>query len=177
MSDIEITKPSDALILKPVELPADHPADSATRQALYARRDVEVEVRSAGPDASDDWVSAQNPEEMVKEVTRAIAAKEARLAATTGGFDPKTGEPMFLVTGRAREALEREIAVLTHSSLPYTKKQAAEIAAKQAALPTAEDRLRAEGAKRARIGARALEIAEEREAEAQAARILASRQH
>lgn len=172
-----MSKQPEPIILDAAELPADHPADFATRQAIYTRRGVESQISSASPAATDDWVSTQSPENMVKEVTSVIAAKEARLAATTGGFDPKTGEPAFLVTGRARESLEREIQQLTHTTLPYTKAQAAQIAARQAALPTQADRLQAEGDRRERIGARALEIAEEAEAKQQAERILANRQH
>lgn len=165
----------DAMTFSPVELSEDHPADAETRARLYARKDVSVTVQSVAPDPSDDWVSRQNPEAMVKEVTRQIAKLQTRLQATTGGFDPKTGEPELIVTGRDRRALERQLTNLQTATLPATVAQAAVIAKAQAALPTVEDRLREEGAKRERIAARALELAEEEEARQQAERILASR--
>ena len=79
------------------------------------------------------------------------------------------------VTTAYRNALERQLTNLQATTLPATVAQAAKIAQAQAALPTAEDRLREEGARRDRIAARALELAEEEEAKQQASRILASR--
>jgi hypothetical protein len=60
---------------------------------------------------------------------------------------------------------------LRHSSLPYAHARAAQIAAAKAALPTQADKLQAEADRRAKVQARAEEIALEREAEAMAERI------
>jgi hypothetical protein len=165
----------DAMTFSPRELPEDHPADAETRSRIYTRKDVSVSVQGAAPEPSDDWVSKQDPAGMVKEVTDQIRKLQTRLQATTGRFDPQTGEPELIVTGRDRNALERQLTNLQATTLPATVAQAAKIAQAQAALPTAEDRLREEGARRDRIAARALELAEEEEAKQQASRILASR--
>lgn len=165
----------DALTFSPVELSEDHPADAETRARLYVRKDVNSTVYEAAPAPSEDWLSRQNPEGMVKEVTDQIRRLQTRLEATTGRFDPESGEPEMVVTGRDRKSLERQLVNLQVSTLPGTVARAAEIAKAKAALPTVEDRLREEGAKRDRIAARALELAEEEEARQQAARILASR--
>jgi len=103
-----------------------------------------------------------------------IAKLEQQLATNTG-FDPVSGAPVPLVKGRARENAERELAVLRHTSLPYTKMRAAEIAAAKAALPTTADKLQAQADKEARINARALELADEEEAKVRAERIKAQR--
>jgi hypothetical protein len=143
---------------------------------IYKRRGVEgVMVGEAEPPPSPEYLAAQSPELIVKEITDRIERHERRLSETTGRFDPTTGEAIPVVQGKARESVERELATLRYSSLPFAKAQAAEIAAAKAALPSQTDRLQAEADKRDRINARALEIAEETLAKQEAERIIASR--
>jgi len=151
--------------------------DAAGRDlGIYKRRGVEgVMVGESEPPPPPEYLAAQSPELIVKEITDRIERHERRLSETTGSFDPNTGQAIPVVQGKAREALERELATLRYSSLPFAHARAAEIAAAKATLPTAADRLQAEAAKRDRIQARALEIAEETLAKEQAERIIASR--
>lgn len=175
MSDIEITKPSNALVFDPAELSADSAADGTTRAELYTRQGVHSVEHSSGPAPDTDWVSKQNPEDIVRQVTSKIGKLQSRLDTQAGGFHESTGQPKMLLEGRERVNAERELASLTHTSLPFAKATAADIARQQAALPSADDRLIAEGERKARIEARGLSIAEEREAEAVAERLLRSR--
>jgi len=159
---------NDAMIFDPLDVPEGTPHGAE----LYKRRGVETQVTGeAAPPPSDEYIRAQSPTLMVKEVTDRITRYERQLAETTGAFDPATGEPVPVLRGPRRDAMERELHTLRHSTLPYTHIQAAEIAKAQAALPTQADKLRAEAAKRDRIQTRALELAEEAEAEALAERL------
>jgi hypothetical protein len=139
---------------------------------IYKRRGVEgVMVGEAEPPPSPEYLAAQSPELIVKEITDRIERHERRLSETTGRFDPTTGEAIPVVQGKAREAVERELATLRYSSLPFAKAQAAEIAAAQAALPSQADKLQAEGERMERVRARAEELALEAEAKEMAERI------
>lgn len=151
--------------------------DTAGRDlGIYKRRGVEgVMVGESEPPPSPEYLAAQSPELIVKEITDRIERNERRLSETTGSFDPNTGQAVPVVQGKAREALERELATLRYSSLPYAKARAGEIAAAKATLPTQAERLQAEADKRERINARALEIAEETLAKEQAERIITQR--
>lgn len=152
-------------------------ADEAGRDlGIYKRRGVEGHMTGEAPPPPDEnYLRAQSPELMVKQVEDRIARYQRELSEVSR-FDPATGQPVPVITGTRRTAMERELVTLQHSTLPYTKAQAAEIARLKAALPTADDKLRAEGERRDRIDARALEIAEEQEAKAKAERILRARQ-
>lgn len=163
-----------AFVMDPRDLPADHP-DANLARDLYVRQGVEgVQNGEAPPLPSAEYIAAQSPEIIVKQVEDRVTKLEQQLA-TSVGFDPVSGEPVPLLKGRARENAERELAQLKHSTLPFARIQAAEVARAKAALPTTADKLQAEQDKRDRIAARALELADEAEAKAQAGRILASR--
>ena len=159
-----------AMILDPAAIDPAHPG-SIHNADLYVVRGVEGSTNgepSPGPD--DKALAATSPALMVAEVEGRIAKLEQQLRETVG-FDPVSGEPVPLVRGRARENAERELAVLRHTSLPYTKMRAAEIEAAKAALPTTADKLQAEADHRDRVRARAEELALESEAKEMAERI------
>ena len=159
-----------AMILDPAAIDPAHPG-SIHNADLYVVRGVEGSTNgepSPGPD--DEALEATSPALMVAEVEGRITKLEQQLATNTG-FDPVSGEPIPLVRGRARENAERELSVLRHTSLPYTKMRAAEIAAAKAALPTTADKLQAEADHRERVRARAEELALEAEAKEMAERI------
>jgi len=165
--------PSNAMILDPASIDPQHPG-SVHNADLYVVRGIESSSDGESPGADDEALAAESPALMVAEVEGRIAKLEQQLATNTG-FDPVSGAPVPLVKGRARENAERELAVLRHTSLPYTKMRAAEIAAAKAALPTTADKLQAQADKEARINARALELADEEEAKVRAERIKAQR--
>jgi len=167
-----------ATVMDPRDLPADHPDARIANDrvhGLYVRRGVEgVQNGEAPPLPSAEYIAAQSPEIIVKQVEDRVTKLEQQLAASVG-FDPVSGEPVPLVKGRARENAERELAQLKHSTLPFARIQAAEVARAKAALPTQANKLQAEKDKRERINARALEIAEETLAKQEAERIIAAR--
>lgn len=164
--------------MEPRDLPADHPdANIANDRAngLHVREGVHgFQNGDAPPPADAEYIAAQSPEIIVQQVELRVAKLERQLAETVG-FDPVSGEPVPLLKGRARENADRELAQLKLSTLPFARIQAAEVARAKAALPTNTDKLQAEADKRDRIAARALELADEAEAKAQAERILAAR--
>lgn len=163
-----------AMILDPAAIDPAHPG-SIHNADLYVVRGVEGSARGEpAPGLDDEALAATSPALMVAEVEGRIAKLEQQLATNTG-FDSVSGEPIPLVRGRARENAERELAVLRHTSLPYTKMRAAEIAAAKAALPTQTDKLQAEQDRRARVQARAEELALEAEAKELAERLRASK--
>lgn len=152
-----------AFVMEPRELPADHP-DANLARSLYVRQGVTGSQNGdAPPPPSDDYLSSQSPEIMVRQVEDRVAKLEQQLATNTG-FNPSTGEPLPLLSGRQRENAERELAQLKHSTLPFARIQAAEVARAKAALPTQADKLQAEKDHRDRVRARAEEIALESEA-------------
>jgi len=159
-----------AMILDPAAIDPAHPG-SIHNADLYVVRGVEGSARGEpAPGLDDEALAATSPAIMVAEVEGRIAKLEQQLRETVG-FDPVSGEPVPLVRGRARENAERELAVLRHTSLPYTKMRAAEIEAAKAALPTTADKLQAEADHRDRVRARAEELALESEAKEMAERI------
>jgi hypothetical protein len=163
-----------SVIMDPRELPDGHP-DANLARDLYVRRGVEgVQHGDAAPAPSAEYLATQSPEIIVRQVEDRVAKLEQQLAAS-GGFDPVTGAPVPLVKGRARDNVTLELAQLKHSTLPFARIQAAEIARAKAALPTQADKLRDEVAKRDRIQARALELADEAAAQELAERIRAQR--
>jgi hypothetical protein len=147
--------------------------DAAGRDlGIYKRRGVEgVMVGESEPPPPPEYLAAQSPELIVKEITDRIERNERRLSETTGSFDPNTGQAIPVVQGKAREALERELATLRYSSLPFAHARAGEIAAAKASLPTTADKLQAEADHRERVRARAEELALESEAKEMAERI------
>lgn len=158
------------LVLDPATIDPEHPG-AAHNADLYVRRGIEVTVNGQpAPSMDDEALAATSPAIMVAEVEGRIAQLQKQLAANTG-FNPATGEPVPLVQGRARENAERELAVLTHTTLPYTKMRAAEIEAAKAAMPTTAEKLQAEKDHNERVRARAEELALEAEATEMAERI------
>lgn len=162
----------DAIHLDPVDA-----FDAEGRDlGIYRRSGIEVIVHGEGaPAPSEEYIAQQSPELIVRQVTDRIEHHQRALAEVTGTFDPHTGQAVPRLQGERRAAAERELVMLQHSALPFAKAQAAEIARQQAAMPTTADNMQAELAKRGRINARALELAEETEAQAQAERILRDR--
>lgn len=161
-------------ILDPAAIDPAHPG-AIHNAELYVRRGVEGRiVGEAAPGPDDVTLAAESPAIMVAEVERRIAHLERDLAEVAG-YDQGSGQAFGKLTGKARENAERTLAVLKHTTLPYTKMKAAEIAAAQASIPTQADQLRAEGERRERINARALELADEAEAKAIAERLRAQR--
>ena len=158
-----------ATILDPASIDPAHPG-AVHNADLYVMRGIESSTNGEAPGMDDEALAATSPAIMVAEVEGRIAKLEQQLATNTG-FNPATGEPVPLVQGRARENAERELAVLRHTSLPYTKMRAAEITAAKAALPTTADKLQAEQGHRERVRARAEELALEAEAKEMADRI------
>lgn len=94
-----------------------------------------------------------------------------------GPRDPRTGEPTYQISGRSREVLEREYSNLLHHTLPHQMQRGAEadewLAANPA--PGSEADLRRQVAQRDAHKARVAEFVAEREAQAEAARIVAQR--
>lgn len=118
-----------------------------------------------------------NERTVVEPVQKRIADIAAMLAEETGQLDPQTRQPAKLISDPTRRAnLERELRHLEERELPYAQARAAQIAAERASLPSRNDTMREELERRARIQARAAELADEQEAEAQARRLAASRQ-
>lgn len=163
-----------AFYLDPAAVDPAHPG-AIHNGELYVRRGAEGVVRGEpSPGADDETLAAESPAVMVAEVEKQIARLERDLAEVAG-YDPATGQPIGKLTGRARANAERTLAVMQHTTLPYTRIRAAEIEAAKATLPTQADKLAAEGARMERIKARALELAEEAEAEAMAERLRAAK--
>lgn len=158
-----------AFVMEPRDIPADHPG-AANSADLYVRQGVTSEVRGDAPPADAEYIASQSPAMIVAQVEGRVAKLEQQLAASTG-FNPADGSPVPLLAGRARENAERELAQLKHSTLPFAKIQAAEIERAKAALPTTADKLQAEADHRARVQARAEELALEAEAKEMAERI------
>jgi len=159
-----------AFVMEPRDLPEGHP-DANLARDLYVRQGVESVVNGdAPPPADPEYIAAQSPAMIVAQVESRVAKLEQQLRETVG-FDPVSGEPVPLVKGRARENAERELAQLKHSTLPFARIQAAEIARAKAALPTTGDKLQAEADHRERVRARAEELALEAEAKEMAERI------
>ena len=158
-----------ATILDPASIDPAHPG-AVHNADLYVMRGIESSTNGEAPGMDDEALAAESPAIMVAEVEGRIAKLEQQLRETVG-FDPVSGEPVPLVRGRARENAERELAVLRHTSLPYTKMRAAEIEAAKASLPTTADKLQAEADHRERVRARAEELALEAEAKEMSERI------
>jgi hypothetical protein len=119
---------------------------------------------------SAEALEAADPVQMVNDVRDRITSHQEKLAETDG-FDKDTGTPVPRLTGHKRHAMELELASLIEHSLPWQESRAAEVAQWKAALPTVHEKLAAELAKRERVEARALELAEEEEAKQMSKRI------
>lgn len=157
-------------VLDPARIDPAHPG-AVHNAELYVIRGVEGRtVGEAAPGPDDKALAAESPEIMVQEVEKQIARLERDLAEVVR-HDPATGRPIGRLEGRTRANAERTLAVLRHTTLPYTKMRAAEIAAAKASIPTIADKLQAEKDHRDRVQARAEELALEAEAEEMAERI------
>lgn len=114
------------------------------------------------------------PEMMLEPIQRDIEKKRGMLAETRG-FDPKTGQPIYLIEGNRRQIIERELLQLEHHTLPLMQLRAKEAAAFHARQPTREAGWEDELERRAAVQQRALSIADETEARREAEKILAAR--
>ncbi|MGQ4584146.1 hypothetical protein [Lysobacter sp. F60174L2] len=104
---------------------------------------------------------------LVEPITRRIEELERMLDEETNRLDPATRRPMKAITNQEHRArLTRELLHLTQAELPYARAKWTEIQAGRVAKPSANDKLQAELDRKARIQARAMEIAEEEEARA-----------
>ena len=162
-----------AFRMDPRDIPADHPG-AAHNADLYVREGVTSEQRGDAPPADAEYIASQSPALIVAQVESRVAKLEQQLAENVG-FDPVSGDPVPLLKGRVRENAVRELAQLKHSTLPFAKIQAAEIERAKAALPTTADKLQAEADHRAKVQAKAEELALRAEAEELAARLRGAR--
>ena len=158
-----------ATILDPASIDPAHPG-AVHNADLYVMRGIESSTNGEAPGMDDKALSAESPAIMVAEVEKQIERLERDLAEVAS-YDAATGQPIGKLAGRARDNAERTLAVLKHTTLPYTKMRAAEIAAAKAALPSTADKLHAEADHRERVRARAEELALEAEAKDMAERI------
>lgn len=159
-----------ATILDPASIDPAHPG-AVHNADLYVMRGVEgVANGEQAPGPDDQTLAAESPAIMVAEVEKQIERLERDLAEVAG-YDAGTGQPIGKLIGRARDNAERTLAVLRHTTLPYTKMRAAEIAAAKTSIPTTGDKLQAEADHRERVRARAEELALEAEAKEMAERI------
>lgn len=158
------------MVLDPARIDPAHPG-AVHNADLHVVRGVEgIANGEQAPGPDDETLAAEAPAVMVAEVEKQIARLERELAEVAS-YDAATGQPIGKLTGRARDNMERQLAVLRHTTLPYTKMRAAEIEAAKASLPTQADKLQAEAAKRERVRERAEELALEAEAKEMAERI------
>lgn len=113
---------------------------------------------------------------VVTPVLKEMKDLQTRLAQR-GEFDPRTGEPTCIIGGAKREALQKQLAHLTHHVLPYQMAQGREADAWLAANPTqgSAQGLQAQIDKRDAIRTQAEQIANLKEAEALAERLVAQR--
>lgn len=160
---------SGATVLDPAAIDPAHPG-AVHNAELYVMRGVESSTNGEAPGPDDEKLAAESPEIMIAEVEKQIARLERDLGEIVR-HDPATGAPIGKLAGRQRADAERTLAVLRHTTLPYTKMRAAEIAAAKSALPSTADKLQAEADHRDRVQARAEELALEAEAKEMAERI------
>lgn len=158
-----------ATYLDPASIDPAHPG-AVHNAELYVMRGIESSTNGEAPGMDDEALAAESPAIMVAEVEKQITRLERELAEVAS-YDAATGQPIGKLTGRARDNAERQLAVLRHTTLPYTKMRAAEIAAAKANLPTTGDKLQAEADHKDRVRARAEELALEAEAKEMAERI------
>lgn len=156
----------------------DNTQDTSHIDAFEARVAASTFRGTASPQAgaSDDFVGRTDPGDMVGQVLSQIASIEKRLGETNG-FDPATGDVRFWISPGTptRNALEVQLNQLKNHTLPYTEIAAAEIAARQAAMPSPAQLLEAEQSRQQRIQQAAERRAEEIEVEEAAKRILRAR--
>lgn len=160
-------------VLDPARIDPAHPG-AIHNADLYVMRGVESSTNGEAPGPDDETLAAESPEIMIAEVQKQIDRLERDLAEIVR-HDPATGAPIGKLDGRSRANAERTLAVLKHTTLPYTKMRAAEIAAAKATLPTQADQLQAEKDHHDRVQARAEELALEAEAKELAERLRAAR--
>jgi hypothetical protein len=124
-------------------------------------------------DSEAEMLATTDPREMVAQVTRRRDAVTQLLADTHDRFDRVTGKREMVLgeDSPRRKALECELHQLNHYTLPLTQQRAADIARRQAALPSAESKLQAEADRAERIHAAAIKRAEEMEVEEAALRL------
>lgn len=153
--------------------PSDHVQQFEQNLAASLEKSRMGTPQPVTEDSEAEMLATTNTTEMVREVERRRDAVSQLLADTHDRFDRVTGKrEMVLPEGTPRRrALEIELHQLNTYTLPLTQQRAAEIARRQAALPSAESKLQAEADRAERIHAAAIKRAEEMEIEAMALRL------
>lgn len=138
---------------------------------------VQIHRRSTlgDPDEAPTFNSAAADAAQIGQLEREIATLREQLAETNG-YDPETGNPVYLITGHARDGLLKKLEHLQTKELPFVRARQQEAARwREANVPTPEQKLQAEAEARAAVRARAEERALEIEVEEEARRIVAER--
>lgn len=130
-------------------------------------RGTRVVVGGAPPEFGPN----DTPATILGPVERDIEAKR-ELLSRSNGFDPRTGEPNWTISGERRAILQRELTHLTEFTLPLTKARAEQARRWHAAQPTSTEKLIEQREHRAAIFGQAKDIADRLEAEKEAERIL-----
>lgn len=157
--------------------PADHVQQFEQNLAASLEKSRMGTPQPVTDDSEAEMLATTNTTEMVREVERRRDAVAQLLADTHDRFDRVTGKrEMVLAEGSPRRrALEIELHQLNTYTLPLTQQRAAEIAARQAALPSTESKLQAEAERQQRIHQAALKRVEELEVEEAAQRLRTQR--
>lgn len=152
--------------------------DAALSEESEHRHVGGLSIRSSstlGPKNATEYYSAEAADpSQVTRIEQEIARIESELEAHSG-FDQRTGEPKLMFVGNDRRLRELQLAQLRRE-LPYVQeivRRAQEWREANAATP--EEELAAEAQHQAALRRRAREIADEREAQAQAERLMQER--
>jgi hypothetical protein len=128
-----------------------------------------------GPKVATEYFSEEAADgTQITQIEQEIARIESELEAHDG-FDQKTGEPRLAYVGNERRLRELKLTQLRRE-LPYVQETVRRAQEWRAAnVPTPEEKLLSEAEHQAAIRQRAQEIADEREAQAQADRVMQER--
>ena len=151
----------------------DHITDSEGNVRVSVRRESTL-----GPSHQpESYTAAQADPAQVRDLERHIERIRAELAEVLR-HDPRTGEPVYRITGPGRKARELQLAHLENAELPHVRAMQQQAAQWRAAnVPTTLQPLVEERDRRDRLTMRAHEIADEREAQAMADRVQAQRRN
>ena len=156
--------------------PADHIAEhEAALAASIATPWKGSAEPSAREEAEAEMLARTDTGDMVRQVTNQLDRVTARLAEHRGYNADGSVNYVVAEDSLARRSLELQWNQLANHTLPATRLRAEEIAARKAALPSAEQKLQAEADRRARIEAAAINRVEAMEVEERAAKLLAER--
>lgn len=156
--------------------PDQHIADFENNLAESTAKPWQGTMQPQTDASEEEMLRTTCPISMVQQVEKRIDTV-SKLLQESRGFNKATGKrDLVIPEGHPRRrALEIEKHQLEQYTLPATKVSAADIAARKAALPTVDDRMRAEADRQQRIQAAAVKRAEEIEVEEAAKRLLAQR--